>query len=86
MTSLKHVLCRNMSKKLLDNSAVEQDYYLNRSAPGYLYLQVDVFLHHVFDNFQDFFPIISVREVWKQLLVINSAFLSIESIVKVHTS
>ena len=29
----------------------------------------------MFNNLQDFLPIISVREVWKKILIINPAFL-----------
>ena len=43
----------------------------------YLYLQVDVIFHHAFDNSQDNFTIVSVREVWKKFFVIKSTFLLI---------
>ena len=43
---------------------------------GLFHLQVDVFLHHVLNNFQDLFPIVSVGEIREELLVIESASLS----------
>ena len=45
------------------------------SFQNYSYLQAYIFRHHVFNNLQDFLPIISVREVWKKILIINPAFL-----------
>ena len=39
------------------------------------YLQVYIMLHHDFNNLQDFLPIISVRKVWKEILIIHTAFL-----------
>ena len=51
------------------------DSRLVNSFQNHSYLQVYVFRHHVFNNLQDFLPIISVREVWKKILIINPAFL-----------
>ena len=39
------------------------------------YSQVHVFLHHVFDNFQDLIPVVSVREIWEELLIVKSTSL-----------
>ena len=51
------------------------DSRLVNSLKNYSYLQVHIFLHHLFNNLQYFLPIISVREVWKEILIINPAFL-----------
>ena len=51
------------------------DFRSVNSFQNYSYLQAYIFRHHVFNNLQDFLPIISVREVWKKILIINPAFL-----------
>ena len=51
------------------------DSWLVDSFQTHSYLQVYIFLHQLFNNLQDFLPIISVRELWKEILIIHTAFL-----------